>query len=76
MVYGKKRHSRYIKGINVEESKKLVLRRRCLFVKHLNDLDVYASFALNLERLKEKIVMKSIEQRRQTNLDEFFTFEF
>ena len=32
-----------------------------------NDLDVDASFALNLGRLRKKIVMKSIEQRRQTS---------
>ena len=41
----------------------------------MNDLDADASFALNLGRLRKEIVMKRIEQRRQTNTDEFFTFE-
>ena len=40
-----------------------------------NDLDVDASFALNLGRLRKKIVVKSIEQRRQTKLDELFIFK-
>ena len=37
--------------------------------------DINKRTRITLTALKKKIVTKSIDERRQTNLDEFFTFE-